>query len=57
MNFASENRFTIKKLKNGLTIKLIEKPNFKVFDVQLIVHFGSSNIKLEITQFPLELHI
>ncbi|MCT6893576.1 MAG: insulinase family protein [Bombilactobacillus mellifer] len=52
MNFASENRFTIKKLKNGLTIKLIEKPNFKVFNVQLIVHFGSSNIKFRNNSIP-----
>ena len=41
MNFSSENKYRIQTLPNGLKVKMIEKPNFQVFNVQLSVNFGS----------------
>ncbi|BDR58829.1 M16 family metallopeptidase [Xylocopilactobacillus apicola] len=46
MDLISENKVSIERLANGLTVKLIEKPNFQVFNVQLIVGFGSSDSKV-----------
>lgn len=52
LNFAAENRLTVQKLPNGLTVKLIEKPNFQVYNVQLIVQFGSSNLQMGSISLP-----
>ncbi|BDR56737.1 insulinase family protein [Xylocopilactobacillus apis] len=52
MNLVTENKIGIKKLKNGLTVKLIEKPNFKTFNVQMIVNFGSSDSLIDQVQIP-----
>lgn len=52
MDLISENKLQVKKLSNGLTVKLIEKPNFQVFNVQLIVNFGSSYSKSGVSRIP-----